>query len=439
MKDSEFKNIYKLYNPRLIKKDDYELIERLHFSFESFNKIRHSQAKKKVLTKEEALKDVESFLKLLEYCYSGYDYYKTMINFESIINNIIDYINKSKKITNYKLAKVIFEKLSIDLLDGHFQIYACKHSFCFYKPYYAYVTSIIVEEFDQKNFIVVKGNRKINKGSIISKDEILDKVLPTFPNNDKKRYFVGIISNQKTSNIVINNLRFKTHIIKSNFSNSKRKKYNCRLEEYDSYNLYYNNTYLCKEDNINIIQHFKNIGLKCRNKSINIWDIRGNMGGNSIYPKNYILGLNSYANWRCHFASINGIVFGNKQNKKTYEIIEAKEYEYDNATYDGTLYVLINKNVASSGESAVAYARSCKNAILVGSATAGVGMFGDVRLYQLENSKIIIQLPYKVFYDEDFKEGKGYIPDYWIDSKKPIKELMRYLNMKKIKMEESNE
>ncbi len=91
----------------------------------------------------------------------------------------------------------------------------------------------------------------------------------------------------------------------------------------------------------------------------------------------------------------------------------------------------MNKWVASSGEAAIAYAKSCKNVVFIGSASSGMGQYGDCKTYQLINSKIIITLGYKVF-QMQFDEGKGYIPDYWIDSSNPLKYLQKWLKTNKI-------
>ena len=90
-----------------------------------------------------------------------------------------------------------------------------------------------------------------------------------------------------------------------------------------------------------------------------------------------------------------------------------------------------NKMTASSGEAAIAHAHSCRNVVFVGSASAGVGLFGDIKSYLLTRSKIYISIPYKVFY-EGKEEGKGFLPNYWIDSKNPTKYLEKWLKHNKI-------
>lgn len=72
------------------------------------------------------------------------------------------------------------------------------------------------------------------------------------------------------------------------------------------------------------------------------------------------------------------------------------------------------------------YARNVKNACFVGSATAGCGQFGDNVTYELDNSKIRFRMGYKVFNMDGFDEGKGLLPDYWLDSENPVEDVIEY-------------
>ena len=168
------------------------------------------------------------------------------------------------------------------------------------------------------------------------------------------------------------------------------------------------------------------MGAKSKNKNVVIFDIAGNRGGWSAYPEEFIKGLNDYSHWKTDIAIIQNDIFGNEKNKKEYELLYADDYDTSKGTFDGTLYVVANKMTASSGEAAIAYAYSCKNVVFVGSASAGVGLFGDIKSYLLPRSKIYISIPFKVFF-EGKEEGKGFLPDYWIDSKNPTKYLEKWL------------
>ena len=89
--------------------------------------------------------------------------------------------------------------------------------------------------------------------------------------------------------------------------------------------------------------------------------------------------------------------------------------------------MLQNKQTASSGEAAVMYARSVKNAVFVGSATMGCGQFGDLMKWTLPHSGVTFAMGYKVFHMEGFEEGRGLLPDLWLDSDRPWDELCAWI------------
>jgi hypothetical protein len=89
--------------------------------------------------------------------------------------------------------------------------------------------------------------------------------------------------------------------------------------------------------------------------------------------------------------------------------------------------VLQNKGAASSGESAICYARNVKNVCFVGSASMGCGQFGELKRYKLPHSDLRFSMGYKAFYTDGSEEGKGIFPDYWFDSTNPIAELAEYI------------
>ena len=96
--------------------------------------------------------------------------------------------------------------------------------------------------------------------------------------------------------------------------------------------------------------------------------------------------------------------------------------------YNGKLFVVTNKRVASSAEMAVSPAFNIKNAILVGSATSGCSNFGECLMFQLLHSGIMLFCGHKVFYHDKFDEGKGFLPDYWIDDENPLAVVEEYIH-----------
>ena len=173
------------------------------------------------------------------------------------------------------------------------------------------------------------------------------------------------------------------------------------------------------------------MGEKYKNAKNLIWSVLGNTGGDSRFPEKFASALSGYANWEMTYAELFSPLAGDNResaHEKSYEIHSLPENNPDSSKFGGKLWLLQNKEVASSGESAVMYARSVKNSVSVGSATCGCGQFGDILGYHLPNSNILFCMGYKVFNMDGFEEGKGLAPDYWLDSDDPVTALAEYIN-----------
>jgi len=377
---------------------------------------------------DDAILDVKDLFITLKYCYSGYEYFKQFVNFNDLLDSIINELKQLdiNLINTNQLGSIITKHLKKYLNDGHFNFITKDQNFSMHKPYYAYVTSIIVEECDG-DYKVIKGNKKLPLGTIISKNLLEDKLLPTLTIlSNKLCYLIGVYSNIIIENITIGNIKLNTHILNADRYERNSPDYIYKFNEHKTYNLLQSKKYTIYENKEEFLKKFYEFGLKSKKKNVVIFDIAGNRGGWSAFPDEFIKGLNDYSNWKKDIAIIRNDIFGNGKNKKIYEILYGKDYDTSKCSFDGMLYVVINKKTASSGEAAISYARSCRNVIFVGSASAGVGLFGDIKSYLLTRSKIYISMPYKVYF-EGQEEGKGFLPNYWIDSKNPTKYLEKWL------------
>lgn len=99
--------------------------------------------------------------------------------------------------------------------------------------------------------------------------------------------------------------------------------------------------------------------------------------------------------------------------------------------YDGQLFVVMNKATASSAENGLGTARQVPGTVFVGSPSRGCGTFGDCCMYSLPNSKIAFRFGYKILHYDDCEEGRGFLPDYWIDDEDPVRVVEEYLRLNK--------
>lgn len=426
MDSNTFKRIYGEYKAVELKDEDINIIKNI---YKDMNFQDATQLCELVdLTLEDAILDVEELFITLKYCYSGYEYFSQFVDFNDLKNNIINELKELNEntINTNALAKIIAKNIRRYVNDGHFSFETKTTVFPTYKPYRAYVTGIIVEEYDN-DYKVIKGNKKLPLETIISRTSLEDKLLPTLTTlSNKKCYLIGVYSNKKIETLEIDNIEIKTHLIYADKYVENNPEYIYKFVEHKNYNLLHSKKYVIYENTKEYLKVFNEMGAKSKNKNVVIFDIAGNRGGWSAYPEEFIKGLNEYSYWKTDMAMIKNDIFGNKNNKKEYEILYADEYDTSKGTFDGMLYVVTNKTTASSGEAAIAHAYSCRNVVFVGSASAGVGLFGDIKSYLLPRSKIYISIPFKVFF-EGKEEGKGFLPDYWIDSKNPTKYLEKWL------------
>jgi len=65
--------------------------------------------------------------------------------------------------------------------------------------------------------------------------------------------------------------------------------------------------------------------------------------------------------------------------------------------------------------------------VRTGSASLGCCTFGNCAYFRLPNSKILFRCGHRLFYHEKFEEGKGFLPEYWIDDADPLGVVEEYV------------
>ncbi len=426
MDSNIFKRIYGDYEAIDFKDEDINIVKTIYknMNFEAAMQLCELVD----ISLDDAILDVEELFITLKYCYSGYEYFNQLVNFNDIKYSIINELKELgvNLIDTNQLASIITKHLKKHIIDGHFTFITKDQVFPIYKPYLAYVTNVIVEECGN-DYKVIKGNKKLPLETIISKNFLEDKLLPTLTIlSNKNCYLIGVYSNVKVETITIDNVKLNTHILNADGYERNTPDYIYKFNEHKTYNLLKSKKYLIHENKEEYLKKFYEFGVKSKNKNVVIFDIAGNRGGWSAYPDEFVKGLNGYSHWKTDIAIIKNDIFGNENNKKNYEILYGKDYDTSKGSFDGTLYVVMNKKTSSSGEAAIAHTKSCRKVVFVGSASAGIGLFGDIKSYLLTRSKIYISIPYKVYF-ENKEEGKGFLPNYWIDSKNPTKYLEKWL------------
>lgn len=181
-------------------------------------------------------------------------------------------------------------------------------------------------------------------------------------------------------------------------------------------------------------------------------DVRGNGGGNDVYATDFFVGLtagklayppverlDSEVTLQGDInMSVCDASFGTQPEgrlERARDVLAKAKAEHGGAPFrtwvrqrfdqDGKaprpfrapFVALVDNACASSCESFVQYVPQLPYGLVVGENTAGVGVFGEVRQYRLPKSGLGFSAGRKYFHDEGTSEGRGRLPDLWLDTK----------------------
>jgi hypothetical protein len=183
-----------------------------------------------------------------------------------------------------------------------------------------------------------------------------------------------------------------------------------------------------------------------------------NGGGSSVFPQTFMQNLNGENQWETDWAELKSppiiqyyaqydlsamadispnyryLIRSHKILQDDYQRTPRKTWTFDSTriqkgsgSYNGKLILLTNRRVLSAGEGMVGVSRSAKNSIIIGENTGGSAQFSSTCAYYLPNSKLIANLPRQLILIPDLEECVGYLPDYWLDTIEPLKEVLNWL------------
>ncbi len=182
-----------------------------------------------------------------------------------------------------------------------------------------------------------------------------------------------------------------------------------------------------------------------REEKITILDIRDNSGGNGFLPVQWIeerfkeipknsskgIYLNRFSNMDdeyfhtsehlCKYFSLDIIddYFGEFKSRENDELIENENY----------IFVIVDKNSGSAAEYFIELLKGIENVIVVGSNSYGLLNSSSMGLLYLPNSGINFTYGnwLKIFDEEVFKEGVGFMPDILIDDENTVEAVLNLI------------
>lgn len=380
------------------------------------------------ISKKQALDDLSALRYLMENRYCGWEYFENNgIVWETCFNRIESFVISQSSIYISDFCKTIHAAFNVGIVDNHL-------SFCssvtgrvsYSKQYAAYFADFKVEQKEGVFYAIESRCSNIADGDIICAG---NHIYPTLYN----QYLIGVRSFYPISamDISVNGTPVPVSL------------HRCKaIHKTDSQDicLHYD-----VKHGIDILRsnccdyvgeitentNFEEIGKQFRDKKIVVLNYLSNDGGYNRITREFIRGLNGYSH--CQEYSVNlhsPVTEGRSCNRRWETLSEAEPYDYSKAIFDGKLIMLVNGDTASAGESAVLYARSCKDFILIGENTMGCNTFGNVASYELKNSHIVCRIPNTINLcanPDDCMEGYGFTPDYWVDSDDVEGEVIKWI------------
>ena len=156
-------------------------------------------------------------------------------------------------------------------------------------------------------------------------------------------------------------------------------------------------------------------GSQLKNQKLFVIDLRGNGGGASRYAELWVRNYSgSDVGYPFVYARLNASLSGSSINAVVRPFVPKEK--------PNNTIVLIDKDVASSGELAYQYHSTFNNTLFVGTNTAGCMLSGEPETIQLPNSKMVFWIGTlyidgcKDYYNGMNPEGIGLMPDVFVNS-----------------------
>jgi len=417
-----------------------------------------------LLTKKQALEDIELFEYLFKTSYSGYEYWiKLGIDFESYFFQLRDFAEQKDTLTIAEFEREWTKILNL-INDGHIGLEG-KNGYGAYKHKSVYFCDIVVAETEAGAYKVINSRfEPVKAGDLFTQDNATNFLFKTLSPAGENHFLVGVFSYQPVStqklsfnnqSIAIDFYENRLGFVKNNSSGLYH------IEKVNTIPVVHVSSFA--NEIYPVMEEFMEAGHQLKNEKYLIANVMNNGGGSSLFPQTFIGNLNGRLQWDTYWGELSsppiieyfaGYSLGSKAAQspgfrkmieKNRNLVESfkiapkrkwvcsknDEFAETGDEYEGTLFVLTNRNVLSAGEAFVGASACVKNRILIGENTGGSGMFSSACEYYLPNSKFIAKLPRHFILIPDFEECRGFLPDYWINTTEPLKEISAWIQNRK--------
>jgi len=403
----------------------------------------------KDITREEARKDVEYLFYLISHGYGGYEFFKQRGDFDQAKREILEGVETQPLWSPQEFSDLIHEHLSF-ISDGHFCV-----GFHYYYEHEDFWHNADVElQMTQGDYYFTSDCTTWRVHSVNGKSPI-DYIFPSLNCEGEPTYIFGVLSKSLPEPLRVTATKgeeqktFEIRLVRSDFSSE-----DLFLEEsYDGIPII---TIRSFYDLYRIeLEQFLKTALMYKGGEYLILDIRGNGGGMSYWPEEWVkkfsgksLGYftnTELGNRTTIMGGINSIMFFRENlSDPTYLEYAVRHYErllsdldqgrqapkwtpleiprIQSVSNTTTGILLTDKNTASAGEVLIGYLRQLDNVIMVGENSAGVCTFWSKLPYRLPNSNLPVALSPSLNFpaDLEFIEERGIFPDLWVPAESAL-------------------
>ncbi|MBD5083744.1 MAG: hypothetical protein HDT33_01420 [Clostridiales bacterium] len=374
------------------------------------------------LTREDLIADAETFFTLLQTTYGAYYYFGGDDTFLPLLDEVKKDLAAAEDPTVDTLEEILFQHLSPVLVDGHFVLgrYPMRSTH-FRSMYYVpdlYLDSIDgVENLDYIKPTIGPDGRICWWYAALSRDgsdlpDALDgnqlswQIASWFPSNPSARIF----STSEWNGIPILTSR----------SMSTSDDYGHEVQV-----------------RVDALEELASCGGDYKDSPLLIFDVRNNGGGNDPYIRNWFQDWTGEDNqdrrtsaYRFSQLSCRLLNYPVEQMGTYHTYSQAGGW----VERSGPVFVLQDKGVASSGESAVALFRTAADTLLVGGPTGGLYLTPGNRTFYLPNTGLSCYFGIGLGLCETGEniDCVGFLPDLWVEPQQAlalVKKLIEYYGL----------
>ena len=373
------------------------------------------------VTAQQAAEDVMLAFGMLSYAYGGYQYFGGDEVFLPIRDSILAQIKTSQTIQTGDLWSLLWEPLSTVVEDRHFYITTNQSDTYIHQREYSQATYFVRDLY----FDDPAGVDSSYVKRTIGPDGALTYCLAAVCQNPEELPKTMIVEGVEHS--LTWNLARPTSLS----SKTTQKVFSETTVARGQLPVLRNYTFDGAEKKLN---EFAATGISYKEKPIFVLDLRGNMGGNDEYARMWLRNLcekqvTEKVLWSTKLSNYRSVVNGGYVNPQAGMWRTSRNdgtlWETDNL-----IFVLIDDNTASSGESFANMLTLGKRVVLVGTNTMGCLNFGNVNELYLPNSGIKLRFGANCafFQNLELTDGIGYSPDLWVEPEDSLDAVVRLCN-----------